>query len=132
MNFSVCAYVCRRRSYSAWLYRKRQIERRLSGRTVFEVLARFYEKEDAQASRLQVVIERVSSFFGSPGYFAGATIFILLWIAANTWGDFHHWLYLKQIRGSLRMRLKLSAGSLHERTHARSLRRVDFHGRLSA
>ena len=56
-----------------------------------EVLTRFYEKEDAEASRLQVTIERMSSFFGSPGYFAGASIFIVLWIAINTWGDLHHW-----------------------------------------
>lgn len=59
-----------------------------------EVLTRFYEKEDAAASRVQVVIEQISSFFGSPGYLAVAAVFIVTWIAINTWGDFHHWKHL--------------------------------------
>lgn len=59
-----------------------------------EVLTRFYEKEDAAASRVQVVIEQISSFFGSPRYLAVATAFIVTWIAVNTWGEFHHWKHL--------------------------------------
>lgn len=59
-----------------------------------EVLTRFYEKEDAAASRVQVVIEQISSFFGSPRYLAVATAFIITWIAVNTWADFHHWKHL--------------------------------------
>jgi len=65
-----------------------------SERENLEVLTRFYEKEDAAASHVQVVIEKISSFFGSPGYLAVATVFIITWIAVNLWGDFHHWKHL--------------------------------------
>jgi len=65
-----------------------------SERENLQVLTRFYEREDAAASRVQVVIEQISSFFGSPGYFAVATAFILTWISVNTWADFHHWKHL--------------------------------------
>jgi uncharacterized membrane protein len=56
-----------------------------------DVLSKFYEKEEAEASRVQVGIERISAFFGSPEYFAFAAIFIIVWIAVNTWGRFHGW-----------------------------------------
>lgn len=56
-----------------------------------EVLARLYEREDAEVSGLQRLIERISSFFGSPGYFAFAVAFIVVWLLANTWGADAGW-----------------------------------------
>jgi len=50
-----------------------------------ELLASFEDREDAQISGFQLVIERVSSFFGSPAYFAFAVAFIVLWALANGW-----------------------------------------------
>jgi uncharacterized membrane protein len=58
------------------------------------VLSKFYERADAEASRTQVAIENVSSFFGSPSYFAFAAIFIVVWIVVNTWGHLHGWRYV--------------------------------------
>lgn len=55
------------------------------------VMAGFHEKEDAKVTGLQLVIERVSNFFGSPAYFAFAVAFIVLWIAANCWGTSASW-----------------------------------------
>lgn len=56
-----------------------------------ELLQSFYEREDAKISGVQLLIERVSSFFGSPAYFAFAVTFILLWIAVNLWGAAAGW-----------------------------------------
>jgi uncharacterized membrane protein len=55
------------------------------------VLAKFYDREDAETSRIQVAIERVSSFFGSPAYFGFAAVFIVAWIAINTLGYLYGW-----------------------------------------
>ncbi len=51
-----------------------------------ELLAAFYEREDAKISGIQLLIERISSFFGSPAYFAFAIAFILAWVLFNLWG----------------------------------------------
>lgn len=48
-----------------------------------ELLASFYESEDAKISGIQLLIERISSFFGSPSYFAFAIAFIVLWVLLN-------------------------------------------------
>jgi uncharacterized membrane protein len=50
-----------------------------------ELLASFKDGEDAQISGVQLLIERVSAFFGSPAYFAFAVVFILLWMLVNGW-----------------------------------------------
>jgi uncharacterized membrane protein len=59
-----------------------------------ELLSRFKDREEAQISGLQLAIERVSQFFGSPAFFAFAVAFIAAWIALNTWGMHRHWHYL--------------------------------------
>ena len=51
-----------------------------------ELLAAFYEREDAKISGIQLLIERISSFFGSPAYFAFAVAFILVWVLFNPMG----------------------------------------------
>jgi len=56
-----------------------------------ELLARFKDGEEAQISGMQLIIERISGFFGSPAYFAFAVVFIALWIAVNAWGTRHGW-----------------------------------------
>jgi uncharacterized membrane protein len=56
-----------------------------------DVVASFHEREDAKVSGLQLVIERISDFFGSPAYFAFAVAFIVLWIGANVWGAAVGW-----------------------------------------
>jgi uncharacterized membrane protein len=56
-----------------------------------EVLSRFKDGEEAQISGLQLAIERISRFFGSPAYFAFAVVFIALWIGVNAFGWRHGW-----------------------------------------
>lgn len=56
-----------------------------------ELLASFYEREEAKISGIQLVIERISSFFGSSAYFAFTTAFILLWAMVNLWGARAGW-----------------------------------------
>ena len=50
-----------------------------------ELLSRFQDREDAQISGVQLVIERISAFFGSPAYFAFAVAFIAVWGLLNGW-----------------------------------------------
>jgi uncharacterized membrane protein len=56
-----------------------------------EVVANFHEREDAATSGIQLLIERISAFFGSPWYFAFCVLFIGAWILANTWGAHAGW-----------------------------------------
>jgi uncharacterized membrane protein len=56
-----------------------------------EVLSRFQDGEEAQISGLQLIIEHISRFFGSPAYFAFALVFIVVWIVVNMWGMRHGW-----------------------------------------
>ena len=56
-----------------------------------ELLSRFEDGEEAQISGLQLAIERISRFFGSPAYFAFAVAFIALWIAINAYGARQGW-----------------------------------------
>ncbi len=56
-----------------------------------EVLANFYEREDAKISGVQLVIERISAFFGSPAYFAFVIAFIVVWVLVNLWGRSAGW-----------------------------------------
>jgi uncharacterized membrane protein len=51
-----------------------------------ELLADFKDREEAQLSGAQLLIEKVSRFFGSPAYFAFAVTFIVAWILVNLWG----------------------------------------------
>lgn len=50
-----------------------------------ELLTQFKEGEEAQISGVQLLIERISAFFGSPAYFAFAVVFILVWMLVNGW-----------------------------------------------
>jgi uncharacterized membrane protein len=56
-----------------------------------ELLTHFQDGEDAQISGVQLVIERVSAFFGSPAYFAFAVVFIAIWMLANGWAAHVGW-----------------------------------------
>ena len=56
-----------------------------------ELLETFKQGEEAKISIAQQRIERISAFFGSPAYFAFAVLFILAWIAINTWGAQAGW-----------------------------------------
>jgi uncharacterized membrane protein len=51
-----------------------------------EVLADFEDREESQLSGAQTLIEKISSFFGNPAYFAFVAAFIVLWVLANVWG----------------------------------------------
>jgi uncharacterized membrane protein len=59
-----------------------------------ELLANFKDREDAQISGLQLAIERISRFFGSPAFFAFALLFIAAWIAVNAWGAHEGWTHV--------------------------------------
>ena len=56
-----------------------------------EVVASFHEREDAATSGMQMLIERISAFFGSPWYFAFCVLFIGAWMLINTWGQHAGW-----------------------------------------
>jgi uncharacterized membrane protein len=56
-----------------------------------ELLTNFEDGEDAQISGAQLLIERISAFFGSPAYFAFAVAFILIWMLVNGWGAHAGW-----------------------------------------
>src|ERR1700719_1316636 len=62
-----------------------------SAKENLEMLARFKDVEEAQISGLQLAIERISRFLGSPAYFAFAIVFIVLWMAVNIWGMRQGW-----------------------------------------
>jgi uncharacterized membrane protein len=51
-----------------------------------ELLADFEDSEEARLSGAQLLIEKISRFFGSPAYFAFSLVFIVAWILANLWG----------------------------------------------
>jgi hypothetical protein len=52
----------------------------VSARKNIDVLRRFENAEESDASPVQLAIERASQFFGSPAYFVGVIVFVLLWI----------------------------------------------------
>lgn len=54
-------------------------------------LAEISEREEARVSGMQLRIEQVSAFIGSPVYFACVVAFILVWIAANAWAAHAGW-----------------------------------------
>jgi uncharacterized membrane protein len=62
-----------------------------SAKENLELLSVFKDSEEAQISGLQLAIERISRFFGSPAYFAFAVAFIVLWIAVNAFGLRQGW-----------------------------------------
>lgn len=62
-----------------------------SAKENLELLSRFQDHEESHVSGMQLAIERVSQFFGSPAYFAGAVAFMIMWIAINTWGARQGW-----------------------------------------
>jgi uncharacterized membrane protein len=62
-----------------------------SAKENLEILSNFKDGEEAQISGVQLAIERISRFFGSPAYFAFAVAFIVVWIAVNSWGVHQGW-----------------------------------------
>ena len=55
------------------------------------LLSQFQDGEESRVSGVQVFIESVSRFFGSPAYFAFVIAFIVVWVAINTWGHAAGW-----------------------------------------
>jgi uncharacterized membrane protein len=56
-----------------------------SAKDNLELLKNFEDGEDAQISGVQLLIERISAFLGSPAYFAFAVAFIVVWVLSNGW-----------------------------------------------
>jgi uncharacterized membrane protein len=61
-----------------------------------ELLAEFKDREEAQLSGAQALIERISRFLGNPGYFAFAFAFIVIWILVNLWGIHAGWRHVDE------------------------------------
>jgi uncharacterized membrane protein len=61
-----------------------------------QLLDTFHEREEAQISGVQLIIEKISAFFGSPAYFAFAILFIILWVIFNTYGAHHGWRHVDE------------------------------------
>ena len=68
-------------------------ERELPGlaKDNLELVASFHDREDAAISGIQLAIERISAFFGSPWYFAFCVLFISSWMIVNYWGAHAGW-----------------------------------------
>ena len=62
-----------------------------SAKDNLELLTKFKDGEEAQISGVQLLIERISGFFGSPAYFAFAVAFIVVWMLVNGWGAHAGW-----------------------------------------
>lgn len=62
-----------------------------SARGNLELLTKLEDVEDAQISGAQLLIERISAFFGSPAYFAFAVTFIVIWMLVNAYGAHAGW-----------------------------------------
>jgi uncharacterized membrane protein len=56
-----------------------------------EILESFKIGEESQTSGVQLLIERISRFFGSPAYFIFAVVFIVAWMLINSWGAHAGW-----------------------------------------
>jgi uncharacterized membrane protein len=67
-----------------------------SAKDNLELLTNFEDREDAQISGAQLLIERISAFFGSPAYFAFAVAFIMIWMLVNGWGAHAGWYPIDQ------------------------------------
>ena len=60
------------------------------------VLAGMFERDNARVSGMQLLIERISDFFGSPAYLVFAVAFIVLWVLVNTWGANAGWTHVDE------------------------------------
>jgi uncharacterized membrane protein len=67
-----------------------------STRENLELLADFKDREESQLSGAQALIERISSFFGNPAYFAFVLGFILFWVLLNLWGLHQGWQHVDE------------------------------------
>lgn len=72
-------------------------ERGVPGRTRenLDVLRRFEDAEESDASPVQLAIEKASRFFGSPAYFTGVIAFAGLWIGLDTLGRMAGWSHME-------------------------------------
>ncbi len=61
-----------------------------------ELLAKFADREESKVSGIQLLIERISAFFGSPAYFMFAVGFILFWVAVNVYGAHVGWRHVDE------------------------------------
>jgi uncharacterized membrane protein len=59
------------------------------------MLRRFEDEQENDASPVQLAIERVSRFFGSPAYFVGVIAFAAAWIGVDTWGRAAGWRHME-------------------------------------
>lgn len=66
-----------------------------SARENLEVLRRFEDAEESEASAVQLAIERASRFFGSPAYFIGVVVFAAVWIGVDTFGRAVGWQHME-------------------------------------
>jgi len=54
-------------------------------------IAEFYARHEQRLSVPQAIVEKISLFFGSPGYVAGSVVFVVCWIAANLGAPHFGW-----------------------------------------
>jgi uncharacterized membrane protein len=67
-----------------------------SAKENLQLLDTFKDREEAQISGVQLAIERVSGFLGSPAYFAFAITFIVVWVVINIYGTRHGWQHVDE------------------------------------
>lgn len=67
-----------------------------SAKENLQLLDTFKDREEEQISGVQLAIERISAFFGSPAYFAFAVLFIIVWMTLNTYGAHHGWQHVDE------------------------------------
>lgn len=54
-------------------------------------VAEYYRREEEKISGTQSVIEEITCHFGSPIYFGGFILFVVLWILANEFAEYAGW-----------------------------------------
>jgi uncharacterized membrane protein len=67
-----------------------------SARENLDVVKDFDRKQDDEVSPARSLIERISTFFGSPAYFAFVIAFVAFWVAINLWGGHAGWRHVDE------------------------------------
>ena len=60
-----------------------------------DVLRRFEDAQENDASTVRLTIERASRIFGSPAYFVGVIVFAAAWIGVDNYGLAHGWAHVE-------------------------------------
>lgn len=67
-----------------------------AARENIDVVKGFDQAQDEEVSPARGLIERISTIFGSPAYFASVIAFVFGWVAVNLWGMHAGWRHIDE------------------------------------